>query len=716
MKQFTNPSQFTQLVRGGKWVVLILWLIVLVLTFPFIEKLNSSLDDSNELPASGQAQQVIELQKKADPNAQEDDLSVVYENRNGFTAQEQQTIAAQHSQVTAANIAHVTSVSDVAYSPDGQAAYFSLLANVPNDTTTGPEVENDIVTQIREIAKSTDGLTTFTTGTMAFDVDGGTTNTDQILLITAAIIVAVLLILTYRSALLWVIPLFSAVLAISVTDMVVYLLTQHGLHVSTLDSSILIVLVFGVATDYGMLLISRYREYLQTHSDENEAVALALKGSFEALAASAATVGLALLALTLAEFSATKGLGPVAAVGVACAFLVQMTFLPAMLSIGGRVLLWPRAPKFVPDSEDTAPAGSRLWMGVSRTVSRYPHRITIGVTLLLLVGSLGLTQLTLTVNPTTGLRGDPPSVLGQSILQEHFTSLSGAPVIVAADTQASILNAISIAQQDAGTGTISGVSDLAGHPSISIEPKAAAYSDAAFSYIEDLRTHYAQAGLSDVIVGGDQAAQYDYTNITQRDNKVLIPIILLIVAVILGLLLRAIVAPILLLATVVLSFAGSFGLSVLIFNNLFHFQSVDPALPIYVFLFVVALGVDYNIFLMDRARQETQLKGMREGVLHSLTVTGGVITAAGLVLAGTFAALAQIPIVNTTQVGVAVALGVLIDSFLVRSFLVPASVLTVGSKTWWPRRLSEPRQDVVSTGTDSDAPRRQGRHRFTPAR
>jgi putative drug exporter of the RND superfamily len=681
-----GPTRRIQRVRRAKWAVLIGWIVMFILMVPFIGRLNDRLDNSNTLPAGSQAQKVIDLQRRADPTAQEGDLEVVYERSGGLTSGDKQAIATQHGHVAAATIEHATGVGPVTYSPDGQAAYFTLRAKVPNNNTTGPEIETDIVTKVRQMVGSSAGLTTVTTGSMAFDVDGNSMNTDQLLLISAAIIVAFLLVLTYRSALLWMVPLFSAVLAISLTDAIVYFLIGQGLHVSSLDSSIAIVLVFGVATDYGMLLISRYREYLYTHADKNEAVALALKGSFGAITASAATVALALLALTFAEFDATQGLGPVAAVGVASAFVVQMTFLPAVLAIGGRVLLWPRAPKFTPAGEGTT--NSHMWTSVSRTISRHPHRITVGMTLLLLVGAIGLTQLNLTVNPTTGLRGDPPSVQGQSILQKHFAELSDAPVVVVADSRASILQAQRIAQQESATGTISAISDLAGHPTISIAPKSVPYSDAAFSYIAALRTEYARAGLRDVLVGGDQAAQLDYTTTTRRDNVVLIPIILVIVTLILGLLLRAVVAPIMILVTVLLSFGASFGLSVLIFRHLFHFQSIDPVLPIYIFLFVVALGVDYNIFLMDRARQETASRGVREGVLHSLSVTGGVITAAGLVLAGTFAVLAQIPIVSTTVVGVSVALGVLIDSFLVRSFLLPALVLTVGPKTWWPSRLS----------------------------
>ncbi|HUB92900.1 MAG TPA: MMPL family transporter, partial [Verrucomicrobiae bacterium] len=532
-------------------------------------------------------------------------------------------------------------------------------------------------------------LTTTTTGQMAVDLDSNSANADTILLLSAAVIVIVLLFVTYRSALLWIVPLLSAMMAISLADTIVYLLAKHGLQMSSLDSSILIVLVFGVATDYGMLLISRYREYLHTQADKHEALALALKGSFEAITASAATVALALLLLTLAIFSATKGLGPVAAIGVVCAFLVQITFLPAMLAIGGRALLWPRAPRFVPQGKTVTFTGSRVWRSISNIVSLYPRRITVGMTLLLLVGAAGLTQLTLTVSPTAVLRGNPPSVQGQNILEKHFAALSEAPIVVIANSRTGIQQAERIAQEDAATGNISAVTELAGHPSISIEPKAAPYSKAAFSYIATLRTKYAQAGLSDVSVGGNQAVQYDYNNITRRDDKVLIPIILLVVAVILGLLLRAIVASILLLLTVLLSFGGSFGLSVFIFQHIFHFQGMDPALPVYIFLFVVALGVDYNIFLMDRTRQEAKVKGTREGMLHSLRVTGGVITAAGLVLAGTFAVLAQIPTVSLTEVGVSVALGVLIDSFLVRSFLVPALVLMLDAKTWWPSQPSK---------------------------
>jgi len=687
MKQSSSTSGLPNLVKRGKWLLLILWIIVLVTAFPFIGKLNDSLTGVASLPANDQAQIVHNIMQKADPNASQEDMSVVYENKSGITAQDRQVIASQREQIAQVQLKNITTISPVAYSTDGRAAYFSLLANVPSSNKTGPPIEKSIVTKVRQIVQSSKDLTASTTGQIAFNVDSNSANADTILLLSAAVIVAVLLILTYRSALLWIVPLISAILAISLADAVVYALTRHGVQASSLDSSILIVLVFGVATDYGMLLVSRYREYLHTHADKNEAVALAVKASFGAIAASASTVALALLALVFAALKNTKDLGPIAAIGIVCAFLVQMTFLPAILAIGGRALLWPRAPKFVPDTENKEYIGSRLWTTIGRVVARYPRRITIGVTLGLLVCAIGITQLKLTVNPSAILRGNPPSVQGQNILEQHFTAISNAPVVITANSVPSIQKAKQLAESNSGTGAVSAITILAGHPSISIIPKATPYSNAAFSYIADLRTNYKQAGLHDVNVGGQQATQSDMSRLDKWDNVVLMPIILLIVGVVLVILLRSIVAPIMLLMTVILSFAASFGLSVLIFQHLFHFQGMDPALPLYIFLFVVALGVDYNIFLMERARQESTKHGTHEGMLHALRVTGGVITAAGLVLAGTFTALAQLPIITLTEVGVAVALGVLIDSFLVRSFLVPAAVLTVGPKTWWPKKF-----------------------------
>jgi putative drug exporter of the RND superfamily len=684
----SRQSHVSRLVKRGKWFTLLAWIIVLVLGFPYITKLSNSLSNTNSLPASDQAQKVANLQQKAHPNAAQEDMEVVYENKTGLTALDKQQIINQREEAIASKINNVTSVSQVAYATDGQAAYFRLLANIPNNNT-GPTLEKDIVTKVRQVAHTSGDLSVSTTGAVAFDVDSGGTNGDTILLITSGIIVAALLILTYRSALLWIIPLISAMMAISLADTIVYALTRHGMQVSSLDSSILIILVFGVATDYGMLLISRYREYLHIYADKNEAVALALRGSIEAIAASATTVALALLSLVFAVFSATKDLGPVAAIGVACAFLVQMTFLPAMLAVAGRVLLWPRAPKFIPDNKNKEYDGPRLWGKVADIVSRHPRRITISMTAVLLVCTVGLTQLTLSVNPTAVLRGNPSSMQGQNVLERHFASPSDSSLVITADSMQSMQRAKQIAEENTGTGSVGAVTELAGHPSISVIPKATPYSNAAFAYIADLRAQYQRAGLQSIAVGGDQASQYDYSQIAKRDDRILMPIILVIVGIILGLLLRSIVAPILLLLTVMISFAGSFGMSVFIFQDLFHFQGMDPAFPTYIFLFVVALGVDYNIFLMDRARQEATQKGTQEGILHALRVTGGVITAAGLVLAGTFAALAQIPTVATTEIGVAIALGVIIDSFLVRSFLVPAAVLIIGKKVWWPSRLAK---------------------------
>jgi RND superfamily putative drug exporter len=685
----TTPRQFTKHIRNFKWLVLVAWLVILVVALPFIGKLNNAVSSLNQLPNSDQAAIVNNIVQKAAPLSSQDELIVVYEKGSGIRTQDTQTILKQKHAIAAASLPKVSGISSVTYSPDNHAAYFSVYANIASSGNTSSANEKLIVRKVRRIVKSSNGLTTATTGQMAIDVDSNSANTDTLLLISAAIIVAILLILTYRSVFLWIVPLFSAILSISLADMIVYALTRHGVQVMSLDSSILIILVFGVATDYGMLLISRYRENLHVYQDKNEAVALALKHSFGAIAASATTVALALLSLLFAAVINTKALGPVAAIGIACAFLVQMTFLPAVLAICGRKLLWPRAPKYEPELEAKTFTGSRLWIRIANVVAKFPRRITAIVTIALLVCALGLTQLTFTVNPTAALRGNPPSMQGQTILDRHFAAVSNAPIIVTGNNAASIAKARQIAASAPGTGLVSPITVLAGHPSISITIDAPAYSNQAYSYIASLRSSYQKAQLSGVNVGGRQATQYDLSRFDKRDNLVLIPVILVIVGLILVLLLRALVIPLLLLVTIVCSFAGSLGISVLIFNHVFHFQGMDPGLLLYIFLFVVALGVDYNIFLMHRARQETVKHGTREGILRSLKVTGGVITAAGLVLAGTFATLAQLPYVELTEVGVAVALGILIDSFLVRSFLVPAAVLTIGERGWWPGKLAK---------------------------
>jgi RND superfamily putative drug exporter len=680
----------TNLIKVGKWPILIVWLAVLVWALPFIGKLNDSLSDDVKLPPTEQSQKVDDLMRQNKSSDFQEDLEVVYENPSGLSTQNIQVINQQLDQVVSLKIDKVIFVSPVTYSTDKKSAYFTLLAMIPSNNTTGPAAENAILDKVHQIVLPAGNLSVVTSGGIQSSYDSGTANADTILLVSAAIIVTVLLILTYRSALLWIVPLVSAVIAISIADAIVYSFTSHGMQVSTMDSSILIVLVFGVATDYGMLLISRYREYLHSETYVNKAVALALKGSIEAITASAVTVVLALLALTFAIFSTTKDLGPVAAIGVLCAFVVQVTFLPAVLAISGRVLLWPRIPRPVSGRKNKVYTGSRIWGAVASFVSRFHRQIVICMTVLLAIAAVGLAGLTTTVDPYAGLRGNPPSVEGHHMLEQHFADITVAsnPLTITADDSASLQRAVTIAQQDKGTSQVSPPYEIAGHPVIDVVPKATPYGQGSFEYIENLRKQFRQANLQDVNVGGYQAIMYDYSKIAIRDNWVLMPIILAIVCAVLGLLLRSIVAPIMLTLTVVISFACSLGISVLIFKNILHFDGMDPALPIYIFLFVVALGIDYNIFLMDRARQETTKRGTSEGMLHALRVTGGVITAAGLVLAGTFAALAQIPTVMLTEVGIAVSLGVLVDSFLVRTFLVPAVVLMIGRRVWWPSRLS----------------------------
>lgn len=599
-------------------------------------------------------------------------------------------------------------------SEDGEALEVIVPLNLGDD---GWNKAPDVVEEIQdEAGDGPDGLETFVTGPAGQAADSASVfeGIDSTLLLAAAGVVTVLLLFTYRSPILWLLPVISAGVALTVAQAVVVLLAKHAnLTVDGQSASILTVLVFGAGTDYALLLVARYREELRRHERRPEAMAVALHRAGPAIVASGATVAIGMLCLLLAQMTSTRGLGPVAAIGIVAGLAVMLTLLPALLVVLGRWIFWPRIPHY----GDEDPSAHGLWAGVGRRIARAPRRVWVTTSLILAIASIGILQLNATgLTTEEAFLGTPDSVKGEQVLSEHFPGGAGAPVVVLARPD----------RADAVRTTFQANDGIA--PQSVTEPRVKgdwAYlegtlesepdSDAAYATIEDLRSEL-DAADPDALVGGTTAVTLDIQDASARDNRVIIPAVLVVVLLILMLLLRAVTAPLILLGTVVLSFGAALGVSALVFRHVFDFAGTDTSFPLFVFVFLVALGIDYNIFLMTRVREEAQRVGTRRGALIGLAATGGVITSAGLVLAGTFAVLGTLPLVFFAEIGFAVAFGVLLDTLVVRSVLVTALNLDVGRHMWWPSALGrkpdvavgsgpgDPYEEAVPAGADAGPP------------
>ncbi|MFL6023196.1 MAG: MMPL family transporter, partial [Marmoricola sp.] len=440
----------------------------------------------------------------------------------------------------------------------------------------------------------------------------------------------------------------------------------------------------GAGTDYALLLVARYREELRTHTDRHEAMGYALHRAAPAVIASAATVVIGLMCLSFADLNSTAGLGPVLAVGVAVTLLVMVTLLPALLVIFGRWIFWPMRPSFGSDE----PTSHGLWARIGAGIDKRPRRVWVVTASLLAISCLGLFKL-----DATGLTTEESftqtfdSVLAQKALFSHDLADNSNTVQVIAD-DAEITEVEKVVTAVGGIGKPTDVKSLGSGRSWFEAPISEDVSSPeAFKLVKKARAAAHEVAGADALVGGGAALYLDTKIASDRDNKVIIPLVLLVVFLILMLLLRAVAIPLILMATVVLSFGAALGLSSLIFHYVYDFAGADPTFPLFAFVFLVALGIDYNIFLMTRVREETADHGTRRGSLIALSSTGGVITSAGLVLAATFMVLGTLPFVFLAELGTAVALGVLLDTLIVRSVLVTALNLDLGGGIWWPSKL-----------------------------
>jgi RND superfamily putative drug exporter len=682
--------------RRSKFVVLAAWLVALVAMGPLIGQFESKQrnEPSSFLPGDAESVRALELSDQF-ANGEGVSAIAVFAREDGLTEEDREAIEETQAELAASPPEGVVAVSPPQYSEDGEAALLVVQIVAEGDE----EVLIDAVESVRETVAegAPPGLEAKVTGPGGYSADASKAfeGINSTLLYTTAALVFVLLVLIYRSPIFWLLPLLAVFFAEGLVRGIGSLLAEAGLVINGQTGGILLVLVFGAGTDYALLLTARYREELHLHADKHDAMRVAVRQAGPGILASAGTVVAALLCLSLASVNSIAGLGPVGAMGVAVAALAMLTVLPALLLIGGRRAFWPFVPR--QDGE----AGERTWRRgfwgrLGARIERRHRAVWIVTTLALALVALG--SLTLDTSLTTGsaFRGEVESVEGQKLLERSFPAGASAPTTVIV-TDATKVDAVVAAAEGAPEVVAAGPVQT-GPPGARFDVTLTEdpFSQAGFAQIAPLREQLRAAGGDAVLVGGATAEEADLRAAIRSDTLLLVPLVLLVVFAILVVLLRALLGPLMLMATVVLSFFAALGLTLLLFEAFADFPGEDPSYPLFAFIFLVALGIDYNIFLMARVREEALALPTKEAMLKGLAVTGGVITSAGIVLAGTFSVLAVLPLVALTQVGITVALGVLLDTFVVRSILVPALTFSLGEKTWWPSALS--RRERVPAG------------------
>ena len=672
-----------------KYLVVVFWIIAAACMGPLAGKLGDVQENEavNWLPSSADSTQVYK-QMEGFQNPNEAMGVVIYERREGLTDADR-----DRARADAAAFNDIEGVEAPVEGPFESADGKALQMLVPFDMGekgNGWEKLPDFVDEVKSFDVQGDGMLVYVTGPAGFNGDFAAAfdGTEGAVLLAALCVVIIILLITYRSPILWFLPVLSALVALVIALGIVYLLADGGALTVTAQAQIIAsILVFGAGTDYALLLVARYREELRRHADRHEAMAFALHRAGPAVFASGVTVLLGMLCLAFADMNSVSSMGPVLAISIGIGLLVMMTLLPALLVIGGRWMFWPTHPNFnTPD-----PSERSVWAKVAGGVARRPRPIWVGTSVALAALAFGVTQLSASgLAFEDSFTNTQDSVIGQKALEAHFPAGSGDPLIVLANggksqEVADIVGGVdgivpgSVVQAPVQDGLAYIEATLADPPD----------SRAAKNTVERVRDAVHDLDEANAKVGGSTAVALDTQEASSRDNKVVIPITLAVVFLILMVLLRSLVAPLMLLATVVLSFAAAFGLSAIVFTHVLGYEGADAGLPLMGFVFLVALGIDYNIFLMTRIQEEARQLGTRQGAKIGLTATGGVITSAGLVLAGTFAVMTAVPMVFLVEIGFLVAVGVIIDTFIVRSILVTALTLDFDRHIWWPNRMSK---------------------------
>jgi RND superfamily putative drug exporter len=716
----TGRRSSPRLWLAGAVLSLVAWMVVGGIGGPTFGKLSevSSNDQASFLPASAESTEAREWQSKFTSGGSVPAV-VLIESPGKLSAVQLAGLASLGTQLSAVDgVSHSTSTVGPIPSTDGKAAQFIVPVVDGNGVKGSIQALRTKATGYVADAGLPAGTTTYVTGPAGFIADlvsafGGI---DGILLFAALGAVLVILLAVYRSVVLPFVVLLTAVFALCGSILVVFALAKSGaIQLTGQSQGILSILAVGSATDYALLFVARYREALRHAANKWSALGRAYKGSFGAILASGTTVALALLCLLFSELNSNRGLGPIGAIGIGFSMLASLTLLPAALGLLGRAAFWPRTPRKSQANSDIP----RIWRILAGIIAKRPRAVWLGAAAVLVVCASGLLQLQASGVPQSALiLSKSEAVDGQSALGRHYPAGAGSPVVVVADEKAAVVVFAEVKAQEG----ISDASVVAAQLDAGARPLAEAATDAA-PLVRDGRvlinaTLSAEADSAKAeqtiatlrqrlhdkapgtLVGGTTATAVDTNASAQSDLWRIIPIVLAVILLVLMALLRAVLAPLLLVGTVVLSYAAALGVSAWVFNHVFGFPGADASVPLFGFVFLVALGVDYNIFLMTRVREESTLKGTRAGILKGLGATGGVITSAGVVLAATFAALGVIPILFLAQISFIVAFGVLLDTTIVRSLLVPALSYDIGQRIWWPGRLA---RDPASNETQRAA-------------
>ncbi|MFI2298880.1 MMPL family transporter [Actinacidiphila glaucinigra] len=667
------------------WGVLVLWLAVLALAGPMAGGLAG--DQQNRavdyLPASAGSTRAAVLQD-ALPGGEATELLVVYHRDGGLTAADRARAAGQMADVAKAHRLTGAGQPRGVPSQDGSTLMYPVASTEPGQDDAAVEA---FVEDVRAVAAGGDGLTVQVggPGAVGTDMKEVYSSLDGPLLYTTVAVVAVLLVLIYRSPLLWLLPLLVAGVADATAMAAV-----HGLHrafditVTGQSQGVMTILVFGAGTDYALLLVSRYREELRRVPRPYDAMRAALRGCGPAVLASSATVAAGLLCLLAADLNSSRGMGPIAAVGVLCALAAMTTLLPALLVLLGRRVFWP----LVPVHGGEPPVRRGLFTSMGGLVARRPLAVLAGGAVLLGALAVGAVGLPGSLRNDDAFTSAPESVAAMRTLARADSDGGAQPITVMAPAGRAAEVAAAARTTEGVTAVERGRSG-GGWTELSVTARAVPDSAGEAATVEELRAEL--DGRYGTYVGGPGAQQLDLADTSARDRLLVVPLVLLSVLLVLVALLRSIVAPLLLVAAVIAVWGASLGIGGLVFGPLFGFGGTDPGLPLLSFVFLVALGVDYGIFLMHRMREES-LAGAAPATaaLTALRTTGGVIASAGLVLAATFSVLLAMPLVSLVELGFVIAVGVLLDTFLVRTCLVTSASLLLGHRVWWPGRLGRP--------------------------
>ena len=682
--------------RKTAWATIAIGIILAVLALGPFRAVTTETNPTNGLPDDSETSLVNEALKDL-PGADSTAAVVVFKADDTFTEEQLEWLQGTFDPIVQLPVGGVNESFEELTNAEVNGEPFVPPAIISEDNTTAvvtipleksdeTEVVSERVKEIREIASSDlpNGITAYVTGPEAFQADLVSVfeGADFTLLLFTVIVVAVLLIVTYRSPVLWIVPLLVVGIADGVAGQVGRnVATAFGIIPDGSVTGILSVLVFGAGTNYALLLIARYREELLRIEDRHLAMATALRGAGPAILASGGTVTLALLTLSFAELGGNRALGLVCAVGIVVAMIAALVFLPANLVVFGRGLFWPFIPKFGAENKSL----NGVWGKLGRSVAKKPVLISILGATILFALALGASGIKIGLSSTEQFREKPQAVFGQEVLADAFPAGSTTPTIVIINT-ADADQAVSIAESVDGVASATVASENDSIARVDVILDAEPGSEEAYQSISDLRIALEDVDGANALVGGLDAEQLDVRTAYANDQMIVIPLILLLVFGVLVLLLRAIVAPILLLLTVVASFFAAQGAAWLLFTNVFGIQALDLSVFLFSFLFLVALGVDYNIFLVARAQEEAVHHGTKEGMIRALAATGGVITSAGILLAAVFSVLGVLPLIALYQIGIIVGIGVLLDTLLVRTVIVPALAFMTGDKFWWPRK------------------------------